>query len=340
MFIASSPPTRSISREAVTTSAELQALRPEWERLWRRARATPFQSPAWLLPWWKHIGRGELACLAVRDGEDHELIGFAPLYLYRDDAGLRHLFPLGIATTDRIDAIALPGREAEVAHAIAAHVSGISTAWDIAELPQLATDALMLRCRWPAHWRCELHEAERNPVLALPAQMPQPMAKDLAYCRRRASRTPGVAFEIAREHTVQPLLDALAALHARRWSRSGQPGVLHERGVLDWHRESAPQLLAHGLLRLIALRLEGEIAAVLYCLADATGVPQRRWYDYIGGFDPRFSAASPGTLLIGHAIDQATAEGAAHFDFLRGAESYKYRWGADDQPMFTLVLRK
>jgi CelD/BcsL family acetyltransferase involved in cellulose biosynthesis len=79
---------------------------------------------------------------------------------------------------------------------------------------------------------------------------------------------------------------------------------------------------------------------VLYCLADAPGAPQRRWYDYIGGFDPQFSSLSPGSLLIGHAIEQAEAEGAAHFDFLRGAEAYKYRWGAVDEPMFTLVLRK
>jgi CelD/BcsL family acetyltransferase involved in cellulose biosynthesis len=318
----------------------LQALRPEWERLWRRARATPFQSPAWLLPWWKHIGRGELACLAVRDGDDHELIGFAPLYVYLDAAGQRHLFPLGIATTDRIDAIALPGREAEVARAIATHVAALADSWDIAELPQLATGALLLRCRWPANWHCELQDAERNPALALPAVVPEPMAKDLAYCRRRAARMHGFALEMADERTVQPLLDALAGLHAKRWSRSGQPGVLHEPGVLDWHHESAGQLLAQGLLRLIALRLGGGIAAVLYCLTDAPDVPQRRWYDYIGGFDPRFSALSPGTLLIGHAIDQATAEGAAHFDFLRGAEAYKYRWGAIDQPMFTLVLRK
>jgi CelD/BcsL family acetyltransferase involved in cellulose biosynthesis len=37
-------------------------------------------------------------------------------------------------------------------------------------------------------------------------------------------------------------------------------------------------------------------------------------------------------------VEQALAEGALAFDFLRGAESYKYRWGAEDQPMATLRL--
>jgi CelD/BcsL family acetyltransferase involved in cellulose biosynthesis len=44
-------------------------------------------------------------------------------------------------------------------------------------------------------------------------------------------------------------------------------------------------------------------------------------------------------LLIGEAIAMAAAEGAASFDFLRGAEPYKYRWGAIDQPMFALHVR-
>jgi len=40
--------------EEVTTSAEVEALAPAWDDLWRRAPgATPFQSPAWLLPWWR-----------------------------------------------------------------------------------------------------------------------------------------------------------------------------------------------------------------------------------------------------------------------------------------------
>lgn len=340
MFIASSPPTRSVRREVVTTHAALEALGPAWERLWRRARATPFQSPAWLLPWWKNIGRGELMCVAVRDEDDGDLVGFAPLYIYTDDAGKRHLFPLGIATTDRIDALALPGREAEVARAISAHIVMCAGSWDVVEVPQLADGALMLRCRWPASLRRELHDAGRNPVLTLPARVPEAMARSIAYCRRRAARFDGFAIEAADESNVQSLLGELAALHARRWARRGEPGVLDAPGVLQWHRESAPRLLAEGTLRLIALLLEGRVAAVLYCLADAPAVQQRRWYDYIGGFDPRFSALSPGGLLIDHAIGLAAAEGASHFDFLRGAEPYKYRWGAVDEPMFTLALHK
>lgn len=336
MFTGSLPHTRSPSLEALTRPAALEALRPEWERLWRRAGATPFQSPAWLLPWWKHVGRGVLAGVAVRDATDGELIGLAPLYVFTDAQGTRHLFPLGIATSDQLDALALPGREDEVARAIVRHAMAMGAHWDVFEAPQLRMDAVLLRGRWPAGWRRELREDEPHPVLALPAPVRPSLARAIAYGHRRAAQEGGLSFEIAGPDNVHALLDALAALHAQRWARRQMPGVLGGPGVLAWHREAAPQLLAQGLLRLVGLRCAGHLIGVAYGLVDPPATPHRRWHVYIGGFDPRRSALSPGTLLLGHAIEQAGAEGAAALDFLRGAEVYKYRWGAIDEPMFAL----
>ena len=40
---------------------------------------------------------------------------------------------------------------------------------------------------------------------------------------------------------------------------------------------------------------------------------------------------SIGTVILAHAIDEAVREGCITFDFLRGAEDYKYAWGAQDR---------
>src|SRR3712207_9392044 len=99
--------------EVIDNLAELERLRPAWMALWHQARgATPFQSPDWLIPWWRHIGEGELLTIAVFDEAEGRLVGFAPLYLYAQASGERVVFPLGIATTDYLDALAEPGWEA------------------------------------------------------------------------------------------------------------------------------------------------------------------------------------------------------------------------------------
>jgi len=43
--------------------------------------------------------------------------------------------------------------------------------------------------------------------------------------------------------------------------------------------------------------------------------------------------------MIGHAIEEAVRAGASEFDFLRGKEAYKYKWGAKDRPTYRCVLR-
>jgi CelD/BcsL family acetyltransferase involved in cellulose biosynthesis len=341
---AAMPGTRA---QLLTTGSALQELRQEWERLWAQdPRATPFQSPAWLLPWWRHVGAGSLASVAVRCEASGELVGLAPLYLHVDAATRRrHLFPVGIATTDYLDLLARPGREQQVVRAVFTQLADCGDAWDVLEFPQLRQDAPLLRAAVAAGYRAEITPGEPHPVLRLraagvPARLaiPKGMAANLRTCRNRADRAGTVRCEQADSGSIDELLAALALLHTARWSQRGLPGVLADAAVRGCHREAAPLLLAAGLLRLYGLRLAADLIAVLYCLADPPGRRERRCYYYLGGFDPRFAALGPGSLLIAHAIGQAMQEGAAAFDFLRGAEPYKYHWGASDQAMATLRL--
>src|ERR1051326_4402630 len=66
--------------EECRLDTELPALESEWYMLWAECpHATPFQSPEWLIPWWNHLGQGELWILAVR--RDNRLVGLAPLLI-------------------------------------------------------------------------------------------------------------------------------------------------------------------------------------------------------------------------------------------------------------------
>ena len=323
----------------IETEEALQALRPEWEDLWQRAQAvpghtTPFQSSAWLLPWWECFGTGQPR-LAVLHGADG-IAGLLPLYLLEED-GARKLLPMGVGITDYTDMLldpaAPPGAAAallEAALATAARDGAVAC-----DLPDLPPSARLRQAAPPPGWRAEEWESDPCPVLALPddpaalrGAVPANTLRKLRMARHRADRAGGWAVTLAAGDAVLPAWDALVAMHQARWTRRGEEGgVLADPRVLAFHRAALPRLQAAGALRLRVLRIGGEVAAVFHSLAAG---PDRVLL-YISGFDEARAFESPGTLLLGHVIEEALAEGRREIHFLRGGEAYKYAWGAKDR---------
>jgi CelD/BcsL family acetyltransferase involved in cellulose biosynthesis len=82
--------------------------------------------------------------------------------------------------------------------------------------------------------------------------------------------------------------------------------------------------------------MEGRQAAALFNY-DYNG---RVWV-YNSGFDPEaFSHLSAGVILTAKAIEKAIENGRTAFDFLRGDETYKYRFGAEDTTVHRIVLER
>jgi CelD/BcsL family acetyltransferase involved in cellulose biosynthesis len=313
--------------EIIRTAAALEAIEPAWWELWRRARtATPFQSPAWLIPWWRHFAPGELTTAAAwRDGR---LIGLAPFY--REDGALgRRLLPLGISVSDYLDVL-LDDGEAEAAGALVAALDRES-AWDSLECEELAPDAAAVSLPTPADCVETIAAQSACPVLVIPSRrlaefLPGQTRRKLNLARNRAARRGGCRIGRA---TGEGLLDGFAELvrlHALRWQARGDPGVLADARVAAFHRDALPRLDRAGVLRLYLLRFDGAAAAGFYGFSH-----RGRGFSYLTGFDPAFAFESPGALLLAYAVEAAIAEGAREFHFLRGREAYKYEWGAVDR---------
>jgi CelD/BcsL family acetyltransferase involved in cellulose biosynthesis len=320
--------------EEVTTSAELEALAPAWDELWRRApAATPFHSPNWLIPWWREIGGGELrVILALRAGR---ILGVLPMYLQHESG---KLLPLGIAISDYLDGLF----EEDDAGTIAGVLLGRLTDREDCrrcELHPLREGSPLLDA--PAPPGCSDEVVKFEPCLVLETAgarhrreaIPSGMRAKFRQAERRAEQAGRVSFETATAESLAELLDAFFRLHEARWASRDDPGVLAGPAIRHFHRAAAPRLLGAGLLRLHAVRLDERIVAVVYALA-AKG----RTHSYLSGFDPEFGSISPGTLAVGYAIGQAIAEGAREFDFLRGREAFKYRWGARERPCYGRLL--
>lgn len=321
--------------EEVITMDDLETLRPGWSALWERCpAATPFQAPEWLLPWYRHFAApNPLRVLALRRG--NRLVGLAPLFLHHW-RGRRQLSLLGTGITDRLDILLEPGAEESGARLILEHLGEHRDRWDVCDLEQLPAACPLLRAPVPDGLAACTEEQDVCPTLSLPESVEElvgaassRLPAKLRYYRRRVERIGPVRFETADEAKLDEFLGVLFRLHRARWREAGEEGMLHDSDVREFHREIAAGFLARGVLRLSVLRIGAEIAAAYYGFA-AKG----RAYYYIGGWDPEFDRLSVGHLLVGHAIGEAIREGATEFDFLRGREGYKYRWGAEDQPGF------
>jgi CelD/BcsL family acetyltransferase involved in cellulose biosynthesis len=319
--------------EEVTSTARLEALAPEWWALWHRcSEATPFQSPAWLLPWWRRFGTADLFALAMR--RDGRLTSLVPLYGQREHGAVK-LLPLGIGVTDYLDPLLAPSDAA----AVLAHLASRLQRFDRVDLVEQRAGSPLLDLAAPGGWQCQRRSGEPCPTLTLSAADPLthsvPRLAKQPYYQRRAERLGPAAWVPADHGTLPDLLQALVDLHAARWSGRGQPGVLAEPQVQAFHREATAELLRAGLLRMFGLQVGGRLVAVFYGLAD-----RRCFYAYLSGYDPTLPHPGLGAMLIGHAIASAAAGGRREFHFLRGRESYKYAWGAVDRPLLGLSLWK
>jgi CelD/BcsL family acetyltransferase involved in cellulose biosynthesis len=63
-------------------------------------------------------------------------------------------------------------------------------------------------------------------------------------------------------------------------------------------------------------------------------------YFYNAGLDPTARDLSPGVVSTAMLVRDRIAAGRHRFDFLRGDESYKYEWGAVDEPVERILVRR
>jgi CelD/BcsL family acetyltransferase involved in cellulose biosynthesis len=344
---ASAPPrpAAALRTETVTTPDALAALAPEWDALHARCPdATPFQSPAWLLPWWRHLGGGRLHTLAVREPDAGRLVGLVPAFVYDDAADGRAtptLALLGAGVADYGDALFDPAHR-DGARAAAVRALCEADVWRAAALDELRDASPLLGAAWPAGVRPAAARQSVVPQRSLPpswdafaATLGGTFRRKLNMGANRLRRAPDAGFAAADAAALPALLDALFALHEARWQSRGEAGVLADPRLRPFHGEAAAGFLARGWLRLRVLRIDGRPAAVLYGLHHAG-----RAYCYLSGIAPDLEYYSPGVAIVRAAVEGAIAEGCTALDLLRGGERYKYLWGVQDAQSWRLTLAR
>jgi CelD/BcsL family acetyltransferase involved in cellulose biosynthesis len=322
--------TTQLTWRQIDDAAAFAALETEWWNLWSRCpTATPFQSPAWLIPWWEAFAPGRLCVVTGREAQ--RLVALAPLYLEQGAFGAR-LLPLGVSISDYVDMLFDPEFAAAACRELAAYLVRCVPIWQMLEFGELPPDAAALRLLAPADCEDCVEFSTACPVLRLPpdgaieAHLSSRKRSNIRLARNRTERRGFVDIVTADRNSALPMLDNLIRLHGARWQSRGASGVLADSRVRRFHRAVIPRLLRAGLLCLCELRVAGDTTAVYYGMQH-----RERAFAYLTGLNPQYAFESPGTMLINHVINRAIVDGAREFHFLRGREAYKYHWGPVDR---------
>ena len=326
-------PELDFKTRVLTDTAQLLALADEWSGLYQRCPgATPFQRPEWVISWAEIFSPRNIRLIEVRCGS--ELVGLAPLLIY-PRAEERVLAFMAGGVSDYLDLLVDPQHERDVLLAILGAIQELDgwTALDLTDLPASS----FLRRTGLAHLATPHDQCSTLRLPATRQELLQQLSKrqrgNVRQAHSRIQKAGGALLELAKPETLTEFLEDLFQLHGIRWARSGQPGVLADEKVKAFHRKSAPELLARGILRLYRLRVKNQTVAVLYALFGGGTV-----YCYLQGYDPDFAALSSGTYLMFAVMEDAIVAGMRKFDLLRGEEAYKRHWRAQAERTYRIQL--
>ena len=321
---------------------DILQLAPEWRALLENASPRhPFFDPAWHHAWWSHLGTGALYICAVRR-EDGSLLAVAPWTL-GGDGTLR--FTGGEDVTDYLDIVAAEGDHPAAWRALLAHLEGPGAPdWRALDLHCVPEDSPTVRilseANGPAGGRAEVAREEVCPVVSLPDSVEEYLGmlssrdeREMRRKVRKAHMEPGLEFH--RTLTPAQLEEDIGVFfHLHALSHPEKADFWNE-GRRGFFREMAREMLMLGWLDLTIMRVDDHPVAANFSFDF-----DDRIYLYNSGFDPEERALSGGLVLIVQNIEEAIQGGRKAFDMLRGDEKYKYSYGAEDEFIMRVRLKR
>ena len=336
----------SIVVEAHRDAGAFDALEEEWtDLLSRSANDTFFLTPGFQRTWWRYFGEGELLLLTAREGD--ELLGVAPLFATSQAGEGVTLQTVGcVDVSDYLDWVTIQGREEEVLSAFLAFLADPGEpSWDVMDLCNIHRDSPTLQIlpglAEAQGWTTHIEVQEVCPVVELLSTWDEYLAalrgKDRHELRRktrRAEATEGMDwFIVGPEHQLANEVESYLDLMAK--SAPDKAEFLTPQ-MREYFRELCQFTFDAGWLQLSFLEVEGRRLA-----SYLSFVYNNRILVYNSGLDweadPGFGA---GIVLTGYLVRLAIEEEREAFDFMRGNERYKYRFGAQDVTVHRVEIKR
>ncbi len=321
-----------------------------WNQLVKKsATDVPFLTFEYQQTWWETRGGGEWpedsTLVLVTATEDGELVGVAPLFHAKNILGEPALMFVGaIEVSDFLDFIVAPENLVDFIQGLIDFLIKDKTLpeWHLLDLYNLLGESPTLgilqqeaQSRGWAHKQVQLQPA---PYVPLPGDYEAYLAeidkKQRHEIRRKLRNVEQSLAEgdwyIARDKDslhaeTQAFIDMMAQDPNKR-------AFLTETMQEHLHN-TAQTAFKQGWLHLSFFTLDGNKAAAYMSFE----YNNRLWL-YNSGWEWEFRDFSPGWVLLAYLLEWAIENGIEAFDFMRGDERYKYKFGGIDRFVHRVTL--
>lgn len=292
-----------------------------------------FVLPAWLRTWREVFGTGrEILLTAIKN--DGEVAGIAPLMKEGDTAS----FLGSTDVCDYMDFITRPGMEKEFFRSLIEDLkkNGIRKL----DLAHVRPDSAVITHLKPeaekGGYKVIITPEEISLETSLPGSWEDYLAglsgKQRHEVRRKLRRLneAGDIDYSFKDMPVKETMDLFLGMFTE--SRQDKAEFLTDE-MESFFRLLAQNMSEEGLLKFGVLRLGNKAVACIMCF-DYNGC----FYLYNSGYDPDYNYLSAGLLSKALAIKESISEGKKKFDFLKGAEPYKYHLGGKEVTLSRCVI--
>jgi CelD/BcsL family acetyltransferase involved in cellulose biosynthesis len=296
---------------------------------------TPFSRYEYLSEWWKTLGGGEwqnAELLLVSATENDQLIGIAPLFIAEYD-GQRALMLVGsIEISDYLDLIIreqdLPRFLSGLLDFLTSSAAGNWSGLDWYNLPDSSPTRPTLKTEAEKRgWA--YHEEIYRPTPRIPlngsfdeylARIDKKQRHEIRRKMRRAAESElNVRFVIVDKGAdIESEMNSFFHLMTQD---SGKAGFLTPL-MREQMSVTVRNAFEHGYLWLAFLEIEGVKVA-----SSLNFDYKNKLWGYNSGVSREHMELSPGWVLLANVIQWCAENGRYEFDFMRGDEDYKYRFG-------------
>jgi CelD/BcsL family acetyltransferase involved in cellulose biosynthesis len=296
---------------------------------------TPFSRYEYLSEWWKTLGGGEwkqAELVLASATENDQLIGIAPLFI-TDYDGQRALMLVGsIEISDYLDLIVreqdLPRFLSELLDFLASQTADNWSGLDWYNLPDASPTLAALKAESETRgWI--YHEEIYRPTPRIPlngsfedylSRIDKKQRHEIRRKMRRAAESElHVHFNIVdKDSDIESEMNSFFHLMTQDAGKAGFLTPLMREQMTFTIRNA----FEHGYLWLAFLEIEGVKVA-----ASLNFDYKNKLWGYNSGVSREHMELSPGWVLLANTIQWCCEHGRYEFDFMRGDEEYKYRFG-------------